>query len=333
MVESGLRKGVVAVVTDENVAQLYLEDVETAFERHGWTPRATVLPAGEATKSVEHLGRLHDAILSSGIDRGTPLVALGGGVIGDLAGYAAATALRGIPLVQVPTTLIAQVDSSIGGKTGINHKVGKNLIGAFYQPALVLTDAALLASLPDREWHSGLAEVVKHALIADADYAQWLVEHWREIEQREDAAVRELVPRAAAVKVKIVSEDVFERGRRAILNFGHTFGHAIERTAGYGAFTHGEAVAVGMRAALHLSSQLFPQADFTLASELVRRIPVEPAPAGLSTEHLMSAMQYDKKVDAGKLRVICLRELGAADICTDVDADAIRSAWEFAKTR
>ncbi len=320
------------VITDSIVAPLYAERLETALKRQQWTPKVIVIPPGEQSKSMNRLEALYDEILAWGIDRQTPVLALGGGVVGDLAGFAAASLLRGLPLIQIPTTLIAQVDSSIGGKTGINHTVGKNLIGAFHQPHFIATDPSLLRSLSDREWFSGMAEVVKHALIADAGFAAWLDAQWQAITSRDEQVVDEMVRRAAQIKVDIVREDFLEKGRRALLNFGHTFGHAIERTAGYGTFTHGEAVAVGMRAALLVSTRLHPETDFTAARRLVDRLPVEGDAAALSTPHLIQAMHRDKKVEDGRLRLVTLRTLGDGEIVDLVEQSIIEEAWVHAKS-
>ena len=332
LAEAGLRSGKIVVVTDANVEALYSDRIVDLLVEDGWVPRLVTVPSGEATKSFEQLHRLYDDILSWGIDRKTPIVAFGGGVVGDLAGFAAATSLRGLPLVQVPTTVIAQVDSSIGGKTGINHAAGKNLIGAFHQPELVFADPSLLASLPSREWFSGLAEVVKHALIDDAEFVRWLEENWVRIEKRDETVVRELVPRAAAIKAAIVAEDVLEHGRRSLLNFGHTFGHAIERIAGYGGFTHGEAVALGMRAAIHVSSRLYPGVDFSAAAALARKLPVEPDPSPLNVDDLMDAMQFDKKVEAGELRLVILADIGRGEVHTCRDTEVVEEAWRLVLT-
>ena len=329
LVREGLRKGRCIVVTDANVAARFKQPLCAALRAHGWTPKAIVLPPGEATKNPDSLKTIHDAALGWEIDRETPIIALGGGVIGDLAGFAAATLLRGLPLVQLPTTLIAQVDSAIGGKTGINHAVGKNLIGAFHQPRTVIADFAALTTLPERQWTSGLAEVVKHALIADPTLFERLEPEWPAILDRREATIRDIVPRAAMVKARIVSQDEKETGRRAILNFGHTFGHAIEREAGYGHFTHGEAVALGMHAALHLSGLLHADEDFDRADRLVRRIPVPELPPHLRRSGLMAAMRTDKKVRAGKLRLVVLRRLGEAYVTTDVPARRIEAAWRY----
>lgn len=318
------------VVTDENVGALYGETLSEALDSGGYDSRVITLPPGETTKSAGHLQRIYDDALPWGLERNTPLVALGGGVIGDLAGLAAATLLRGLPLVHLPTTLIAQVDSAIGGKTGINHETGKNLIGAFHQPRLVLADPAVLQSLPDREWTSGLAEVVKHGLIADEGLFVDVESGWGDILGRRTAAVRRIVPRAASVKARIVSEDELESGLREILNFGHTFAHAIEKVAGYGAFTHGEAVAAGMRAALHLSRELASDLDADRADALVRRIPVPSRLRELDIPSLMGAMKADKKVRDGRIRLVLLDRIGRAYVTDDVAHGLIEQAWQFA---
>ena len=293
--------------------------------------RLHTVPAGEPSKAFAPLQTLYDAALAWGIDRKTPVMALGGGVVGDLAGFAAATLLRGLPLVQLPTTLIAQVDSAIGGKTGINHAVGKNLIGAFYQPVFVCADVATLASLPVREWTSGLAEAVKHALIADLDLFDVMERRFDDLVRRDAGTVQALIPRAAAIKAEIVAEDERERGRRALLNFGHTFGHAIEKVAGYGTFTHGEAVILGMRAALHLSKHKTPALDADRAEALLRSIPVPGGVEELPTEALMDAMRADKKVEAGQLRVILLDAIGSAYVTADVTPQEVARAWTYLK--
>jgi 3-dehydroquinate synthase len=306
--------------------------LRTALARNGWDPLDIVLPAGEATKSAHHLQTIYDEVLSAGIDRQTPMLALGGGVVGDLAGFAAATLLRGVPLVHLPTSLIAQVDSSIGGKTGINHATGKNLIGAFYQPALVVSDVRTIDTLPQREWTSGMAEVIKHALIADEDLVSFLEANITDLLLRRTDAVATMIRRAARVKVDVVAADELEQGQRVILNFGHTFGHAIEREAGYGAFTHGEAIAVGMRAALCLSHRLDPSFDLDRADALVRTIPVEGNPKRLSLATLQEAMKHDKKNTGDTIRFIVLDDIGHAHL-TDAPTEAdLRHAWNFAKS-
>lgn len=317
------------VVTDEHVARLYGDAVCNNLARKKIEPHLVVLPPGEESKSQDRLAEIHDRALAWGVERGTPLVALGGGVIGDLAGFAAATLLRGIPFFQVPTTLIAQVDSSIGGKTGINHEAGKNLIGAFYRPAGILTDPALLQSLPAREWTGGLAEAIKHGLIADEALFTELETQMDALLDRNGSVVERIVPRTASVKVRIVEEDEFETGLRTILNFGHTFAHAIEKVAGYGVYTHGEAVAAGMRAALHLSEHTAPDFTAERADRIVRRIPVPPGLASLSIADLMDAMKLDKKVRRGNVRLVLLDRIGHAFVTGDVPSALVEKAWAF----
>jgi 3-dehydroquinate synthase len=320
------------VVSDENVWSIYGERI-WKLGRDTWgRVTSVVLEPGEGMKSIEKLSHLHDRAFDEGIDRDTTVVAFGGGVIGDLAGFAAATLLRGLPLVHVPTSLIAQVDSSIGGKTGINHPAGKNLIGSFYAPRLVVTDPGFLQTLPDREFGSGLAEVVKHALIADEALAVWMLDNWTSILERDSDVLHIMLERAIRVKIDVVEKDVLEHGQRAFLNFGHTFGHAIEKVAGYGAFTHGEAVSVGMRAAVHLSARRAPEADFEIARALVSRLPVLPDPATLDTDALIDAMKVDKKARAGTVRFVVLDVVGRARVIDDVEVDALRAAIDYAKT-
>lgn len=317
------------VITDENVGPRYGASLVQSLEAKGISTSPVTLPAGETTKSSEYLQYIYDRALSWGIDRDTLVLALGGGVVGDIGGFAAATLLRGLPLVQAPTTLVAQVDSSIGGKTGINHPVGKNLIGAFHQPLAVVADPTTLQSLPEREWRSGMAEVVKHGLIDDEALVADLESGWDAIMARDPEPVAAILPRAAAVKARVVTEDERETGRRVILNFGHTFGHAIEKVTGYGAFTHGEAVAAGMRAALHLSKALHPDLDVHRAEELVSRIPVPGGLADLSIQDLMHAMEADKKSKHGRIRLVLLRRLGEAYATADVDRSDIEAAWRY----
>lgn len=317
------------VVTDEQVAARYGDAVCNHLARNEFEPLLIVLPPGEESKSQDRLAEIYDRALAWGIERSTPLVALGGGVIGDLAGFAAATLLRGIPFFQVPTTLIAQVDSSIGGKTGINHETGKNLIGSFYRPTGILTDPALLKSLPTREWTSGLAEVIKHGLIADDTLFTALEAQIDALFARNEPVVERIVLRAANVKVRIVDEDEFETGLRTILNFGHTFAHAIEKVAGYGVYTHGEAVAAGMRAALYVSEHTTPGFDAERADRLVRRIPAPPGLASLSIADLMDAMKLDKKVCRSNVRLVLLDRIGHAFVTGDTPSALIEKAWAF----
>ena len=328
MEDSRLRCGRCLVITDTQVERLYRCSAESTLADAGWTPRFVSLTPGEQVKHLEALAQIYDAALHWKIERTTPVIALGGGVVGDLAGFAAATLLRGLPLVHVPTSLIAQVDSAIGGKTGINHACGKNLIGAFYHPVFTLADIGTLSTLSEVQWASGLAEVVKHALLDRGRLFSDLESDWSAILQRKTAVVAAIVPRAAAIKAAIVAVDERETHRRAVLNFGHTFGHAIERVAGYGRFTHGEAVALGMRAALHLSGILHQACPTDRAIALVNRIPIRRGLSGFSISSMMEAMYFDKKVLDRKLRLILLRSIGDPYVFEEASSAQIRRAWE-----
>ena len=330
--ETDLPPGRALLISDENVAAHYRTPLAATLEEAGWTVKPIVLPPGEATKSASCLHRIYDEALSWGIDRQTPVFALGGGVVGDLAGFAAATLLRGLPLVQLPTSLLAQVDASVGGKTAINHDTGKNLIGAFYQPRLVCADPDTLDTLPMDEYTSGMAEVVKHALIGDVDLMAFLEDHLVPVFSRRDReAVARTIEQAVRVKATVVAADERESGRRAILNFGHTFAHAIERVAGYGTFSHGEAVAVGMRAGLYLSHRRHPDAlPRDRADVLIRAIPVEAEPSALSFDALYDAMAADKKNDGDTIRFVLLRRLGEAYVSGEVSRSEAEQAWRFA---
>jgi 3-dehydroquinate synthase len=331
--EHDLQAGRVLLVTDENVAAHYRTPVVTTLEEAGWSVRSIVLPAGESTKSATHLHEIYDEALGWGIDRQTPVLSLGGGVIGDLAGFAAATLLRGLPLVHLPTSLLAQVDASVGGKTAINHETGKNLIGAFHQPRFVCTDPSTLDTLPMDEYTGGMAEVVKHALIRAPGLFETLEANTVPIfTRRAPDAVANTIERAVDVKADIVSADEKEAGVRTLLNFGHTFAHAIEAVAGYGTFSHGEAVAVGMRAGLHLSHRRHPSIDRDRLDDLIRAIPVEADPAQLDFDAIYQAMASDKKNEGDTIRFVLLRELGEAYVTGDVTRSEAERAWHFACT-
>ncbi len=331
LAEVGLRQGRCLIVSDENVAGLYAADLVEHLQAAGWTPKRILVPPGESSKSFAFLQHVLDEALAFGVDRYTPVLALGGGVVGDLAGFAAASLLRGLPLVQIPTTLVAVVDSAVGGKTGINHTTGKNLIGAFHQPALVFTDIHTLFSLPEREWLSGLAEVVKHGLIYDPELFDFLEGNWEAIIRRDAAIVEAMLPPAVQVKVDVVSQDEHEEGIRAILNFGHTLGHALENTAGYGVLTHGEAVAVGMRAALYLSALRRPEFPLHRALGLVNRIPTPDIRGRFKADTLLDAMKTDKKAKSGRPTFVLLHRIGAAYLADDLSPEEIRDAWSFAE--
>jgi 3-dehydroquinate synthase len=330
LLDVGLSVGRCVIVTDTNVAQLYGDLIEESLTQAGWRCLIVTLPPGEPTKSLDRLSEILDSALSFGIERESPVIAIGGGVVGDVAGFAAAVLLRGVPLVQVPTSLVAQVDSSIGGKTGINHATGKNLVGAFHQPSLVLIDTSRLSTLPMPEWMGGLSEVVKTALIWDADLFEFLRNNWGEILQRRPGTVAQMVTRCVEIKVAVVQADERESGQRAILNFGHTFGHALEKVVGYSGVTHGIAVAVGMRAALHLSELRYPEQDFSGAAEVLMRLPVANDWADIDVDMLLHAMLSDKKRVGERLRFVILDRVGSAVVVDDVTEQEIRSGWELA---
>jgi 3-dehydroquinate synthase len=314
----------VAIVTNETVAPLYLATVQAGLA--AFRPVTVVLPDGEQYKTLEILRRIFDALLEARCDRRTTVVALGGGVIGDMAGFAAAVYQRGVPFVQIPTTLLAQVDSSVGGKTGVNHPLGKNMIGAFYQPRAVIIDTATLNTLPDRELSAGLAEVIKYGLIRDPDFLVWLEENIDKLMVRDADSLAFAIHRSCHNKAEVVAADERESGLRAILNLGHTFAHAIETGMGYGAWLHGEAVAAGMVLAADLSSRLgwLSASDVARIEQLLAcaRLPVR-APAALSPARFRELMSVDKKVEAGRLRLVLLRRIGEAVVTGEVPAAAL----------
>jgi 3-dehydroquinate synthase len=325
-----------AIVTDSVVAQLYLRPLTAALTAAGVEVTSVVLPAGEQHKNWQSLNTIFDALLAARCERKTTLIALGGGVIGDLTGFAAATYLRGVPFIQVPTTLLALVDSSVGGKTAINHPQGKNMVGAFYQPQAVLADTSTLDTLPDRELSAGLAEVIKYGLIRDMPFFEWLETNMDALISREPEAMAFAIRRSCENKAAVVAADEREEtGQRALLNLGHTFGHAIESGMGYGKWLHGEAVAAGMVAAARLSQILgLLRADDVgrVISALERtRLPVSMPDLGL--ERYLRLMGHDKKVEGGRLRFILLREIGQAFLTADVAPDALAAALQTSVKR
>jgi len=304
------------VVTNETVEPLYLDALGANLT--GKQLRAISLPDGEAFKTLETVEDILDTLVEGGANRDTTIIALGGGVVGDIAGFAAACYMRGVDFIQVPTTLLAQVDSSVGGKTGVNHASGKNLIGAFHQPRAVLIDTDTLATLPDRELRAGLAEVIKYGAIIDADFFAWLEANVEALLARDPQALAAAIRRSCELKAEIVAEDERESGRRAILNFGHTFGHAIERCQGYGEWLHGEAVAAGMV----MAAQLGP-GDRALAERigsLLERAGLPTRPPAVAASDLLAAMGMDKKVQQKRLRFVLLQGLGEAFVSSDYDA-------------
>ncbi|BAU46637.1 3-dehydroquinate synthase [Sulfurifustis variabilis] len=308
-----------AIVTNTTVGPLYLETLRAALAGHD--PLVITLPDGEEFKTLETLNRVFDALLTARCDRRTTIVALGGGVVGDMAGFAAACYQRGVPFIQVPTTLLAQVDSSVGGKTGVNHPLGKNMIGAFYQPRAVIIDTDTLASLPDRELSAGLAEVIKYGLIRDPEFFDWLEANIDRLLDRDPEVLSCAIECSCRNKAEVVAADEREGGVRAILNLGHTFGHAIETGMGYGAWLHGEAVAAGMVMAADLSQRLgwLSGGDVARVERLIARarLPVA-APARLTPERMRELMNVDKKVLDARLRFVLLKRIGEAVITADV---------------
>jgi 3-dehydroquinate synthase len=327
-----MRRRQAVIVSDEIVAGHCLAALRDSLSEVGITHHTVLLPPGEETKDLAHFGRLAEDILAVGIERGTMLIALGGGVVGDVTGFAAATLLRGIDFVQIPTTLLAQVDSSVGGKTGINTRIGKNLIGAFYQPRLVLADTSVLSSLPHRELLAGYAEIVKYGLIRDADFFAWLEAEGGSVCALAPDALRRSIVTSCAMKADIVAGDEREEGDRALLNFGHTFGHALETETGFSSrLLHGEAVALGMALAFDFAAQL----DLVSPEEAVRvRRHLEVSGlttrlaqiglAGMPADRLIGHMSKDKKVREGRITLILPRRIGDVFIMKDAPPDRLR---------
>lgn len=316
----------VAIVTNETVAPLYLQKLTQTLQ--GYSVLPVVLPDGEAHKNWETLQLIFDALLGARHDRRTTVIALGGGVIGDMAGFAAACYQRGVDFIQVPTTLLSQVDSSVGGKTGINHPLGKNMVGAFYQPKAVIIDTDSLKTLPERELSAGLAEVIKYGLICDEPFLPWLAERMPALRALDASVLTEAIERSCAAKARVVGVDERESGLRAILNLGHTFGHAIETQMGYGVWLHGEAVAAGTVMALEMSSRLgwISTDERDTGIRLLRSagLPVVP-PTDMTPEHFLQHMAVDKKVLDGQLRLVLLRRTGEAVVTADYPREVLEA--------
>lgn len=316
----------VAVVTNTTVAPLYLVRLENSLRAAGVDVVPIVLPDGEGNKNWTTLNGIFDALLSNRLERKSTIIALGGGVVGDLAGFAAATYQRGVPFIQVPTTLLAQVDSSVGGKTAINHPLGKNMIGAFYQPRMVLADTGMLKTLPPRELSAGLAEVIKYGLIMDLPFLDWLETNMDKLVGRDPAALAYAIRRSCENKAEIVAADERETGQRALLNLGHTFGHAIEAGLGFGVWLHGEAVAGGTMLAARLSERMgnLKSGDVERIGRLFQRagLPVHAPPLG--EERYLELMGHDKKVEDGRLRLILLESLGKAYVTSEFEMGDLR---------
>jgi 3-dehydroquinate synthase len=313
-----------AVVTNETVAPLYADKVVKTLEGIGQKVKLIVLPDGEAFKTWEVLQKIFDGLLENSADRKTTLVALGGGVIGDMTGFAAACYMRGIRFIQVPTTLLSQVDSSVGGKTGINHPLGKNMVGAFHQPQAVIADLDTLKTLPPEELAAGLAEVIKHGAIADSEFLSWIEKNQGALNSCDPVAMEFAVRRSCEIKSQVVAQDEKEGGIRAILNFGHTFGHAIEAGMGYGSWLHGQAVGCGMVMAADLSVRvgLLSEADASRLKKIIQALHLPTQPPKLGVARFMELMSVDKKAEGGEVRYILLNGLGQAKIQT-VDDDLV----------
>jgi len=325
-----LKRKQVAIVTNTTVAPLYLNKLAQPLRDAGVSVIEIILPDGEAHKNSDTLNLIYDALLKNRCERSATLIALGGGVIGDLTGYAAATYLRGVPFIQIPTTLLSQVDSSVGGKTGINHPLGKNMIGAFYQPKVVLADIETLKTLPSREFSAGVAEVIKYGLIRDVDFFDWLETNISKLMALDEAVITYAIYRSCKNKAEVVVADEHEAGERALLNLGHTFGHAIENGMGYGVWLHGEAVAAGTMLAADLSQRL----GWLNANEVKRMHALLSASSlplrapNLGVEKYLDLMGMDKKVVDGKIRLVLQQGIGKAVITSDYDASKLKQTLE-----
>jgi 3-dehydroquinate synthase len=314
------------IVTNTVVAPLYLDKLTATLQSAGVDILPVILPDGEAYKNWETLNLIFDALLTHRAERNTTLIALGGGVIGDLTGFAAASYQRGVPFIVVPTTLLSQVDSSVGGKTGINHPLGKNMVGAFYQPQVVLADTDTLNTLPDRELSAGLAEVIKYGLISDLPFLEWLENNMPKLLARDPEALRYAIARSCQNKAQVVAADERESGVRAHLNLGHTFGHAIETGMGYGNWLHGEAVSAGMVMAADASQRMgwLSAADVERTRALIRAARLPDVAPNLGVETYLDFMGHDKKVESGKMRFVLLKNLGEAVITGDIPKAMLR---------
>ena len=319
----------VMIVTNPTVAQFYLDTVTFALKKRGCEVDHVLLPDGEKYKTLESLNLIFTALLQGNHGRDTTIIALGGGVIGDVAGFAASSYQRGVRLIQIPTTLLSQVDSSVGGKTAVNHELGKNMIGAFYQPSMVIIDTHTLGTLPKREVNAGLAEVIKYGAILDYEFFEWLEAHIDELVALNNESLQHCIARCCQIKAVVVAREETAKGDRALLNLGHTFGHTIETHLGYGNWLHGEAVSTGMMMAAALSEQLgdISVADVSRLEKLLARANLPTlSPDSMQPEDYLPHMMRDKKVLAGKLRLVLLKSLGQAYIATDTDKDLVLNA-------
>ncbi|WP_440996380.1 3-dehydroquinate synthase [Arhodomonas sp. SL1] len=323
-----LRGDQVLIVTNETVAPHYLGPVRTAlYDRHVET---LVLPDGERFKTLETLEQVYDSLIAARFDRTATLIAVGGGVIGDLTGFAAATYQRGVDFIQIPTTLLAMVDSSVGGKTAVNHPSGKNMIGAFHQPRLVLADTATLDTLPGREFRAGLAEVIKYGVIQDYAFFQWLERHLDAVLERDPDALAHVIEQSCRDKARVVADDERESGQRALLNLGHTFGHAIETATGYSSWLHGEAVAAGICMAAWMSAQegRMARSAFDRVAALIEHAGLPTRPPALEPGHFRELMGVDKKARGGRLRLVLLEGIGNALVTAEFSEQALTATLQ-----
>ncbi len=323
------RTGQIAVISSAPIFKLYGETLAQTLPEQAKV-RVFLVPDGEQAKSLQQAEALYTKLLENHFERGAVIIALGGGVIGDLAGFVAATYLRGVDFVQVPTTLLAQVDSSIGGKTGVNHPLGKNLIGAFKQPLFVLSDTAVLQTLPEAELRNGLGEVIKYGFILNAEFFAYLETHLEQALNKDASVLQKMVEISAGEKARVVAQDEREQGLRMILNFGHTFGHALEKEFGFGELKHGEAVILGMRCALRFARNegLLDEETLQRGQRLLQKVPVSYDSRQIDAEKLTEHMLLDKKVKEGKIRLILIETIGRYKIVEQAAPAAIRKAWE-----
>ena len=321
------------IVTNETVAPLYLEKTQAMLS--GLRHEAVILPDGEKYKNIEVLNQIYDSLLRNRFDRNTTVIALGGGVVGDMAGFAAASYQRGVHLIQIPTTLLSQVDSSVGGKTGVNHALGKNMIGAFYQPRAVIADTDTLDTLPDRELSAGIAEIIKYGLICDAEFFAWLEQNMQALLNRDKPALSYAIEVSCRTKAEVVAADEREGGKRALLNLGHTFGHAIENGMGYGEWLHGEAVGAGMCMAAIMSNQMgwMSDEDTRQTIDLIEQAKLpSKAPDSMSAEKFMELMSVDKKVLDGVLRLVLMKGIGSSLVTSDYTIEDLKKAIQLSAT-
>ena len=318
------------IVSNETVAPLYLDKTQAMLS--GLKNEAVILPDGEKYKNLEVLNQIYDGLLRNRFDRNTTVIALGGGVVGDMAGFAAASYQRGVHLIQIPTTLLSQVDSSVGGKTGVNHALGKNMIGAFYQPKAVIADTDTLDTLPDRELSAGIAEVIKYGLICNRDFFSWLEQNMQALLERDKQALSYAIEVSCQAKADVVAADERESGKRALLNLGHTFGHAIENGMGYGEWLHGEAVGAGMCMAAIMSNHMgwMDDNDKNRTIELIAqaKLPTQ-APSSMDPDKFLELMSVDKKVLDGVLRLVLMKGIGKSVVTDDYTLDNLKTAIEL----